>query len=283
MKKQLLLTKVLLIAICLMGGVSSVWGQTTAVGSDDNSSAFWSAFSDYYTISPNRSLRLSFTNYSDKAESWHNWIAAVTTDADRAATGYTEYLILRTDNYGWGDSYSAGTLTSNYNWDTFKDDMDDSHVEMTVTRSGSTVTFRADITTSAGVQYYEQWVGTCGDGTQNIRVFLTTEAGHLTDISKKSVDTTIYYFYQDYEDATDASSWTLPVGADNTLELISGDATHGKYIKHSTGDRSRNMYTVFSNTDFYEDNAYIAEFDCAFRAGNRTDKVELTVNPWSDR
>lgn len=39
MKKQLLLTKVLLIAICLMGGVSSVWGQVTTTlleyGTDD--------------------------------------------------------------------------------------------------------------------------------------------------------------------------------------------------------------------------------------------------------
>lgn len=264
----------------LTGGGNFAWAETVTVGTEDNSAAFWSVFSDYYTIQPNRSLRLSFTNYSDKAENCHNWVAAITTDADRAATGYTEYLILRTDNYGWGDSYSAGTLTNNYNWDTFKADMDNSHVEMTVSRSGATVTVRADITTSTGTQYYEQWVGTCGDGTQNIRVFLTTEAGHLTDINMLSADSNIYYFFQDYEDATDASSWTLPVGANNTLSLITGDANHGKYIKHDTGDRSRNVYTVFSSTDFYEDDAYTAEFDCAFRAGNRNDKVELTVNPW---
>ena len=281
MKKLRLLQKTLLVVALLCAGVNA-WAQKTSVGTEDNTTGWWADFSDYYTIVPNRSLRLSLTNYTDKVENWHNWIAVVTTDADRGdeVNGYSEYLILRADHYGWGDSFNAGTLTSNYNWNTFKDDMDASHVEMTVTRSGATVTVRADITTSTGVQLFEQWVGTCGDGTQTIRFFLTAECAHLTDIAQNSAETNIYYFYQDYEDATDASSWTLPVGANNTLSLVEGDETHGNYIKHDTGDRSRNMYTVFSDTDFYEDNSYTAEFDCAFRAGNRTDKVELTVNPW---
>ena len=153
-------------------------------------------------------------------------------------------------------------------------------MELTISRSGSTVTMRADMYSAAGDYYWEQMVITAGTGTQNIRFFLTTENGHLTDIAQNSVDASIYYFYQDYENATDASSWIRPTEANNTLTLVNGSSPHGKYIKHDTGDRSRNTYTVFSNTDFYQNSSYSLEFDCAFRAGNRTENVQLTVNPW---
>ena len=266
--KRITFLKSLLLAAGLMVGANASWSATTTVGNADNTSAFGAAYSDYYAIQPNRSLRLSFTNYSDKAENYHNWVAAVTTDADRDATGYSEYLILRSDNYGWGSSYSAGTLTNNYNWDTFKNDMDGSHVEMTISRSAAKVTVRADITTSTGAQYYEQWVGTCGDGTQTIRFFLTTELGHMTDIVQNSSDVSIYYYYQDYENATDASTWGAP-----TLKptLVTGDETYGNYIQHKRGssDNDRSAYTYFyNNPDFYEANSYVLEFDMAIGYGN---------------
>lgn len=280
----------LLAAVCLCVG-GSAWGATTTVGATDNTSAFWKQFSDYYTIQPNRSLRLSFTNHSDKAKTFHTWVGVITSDFDRATAaasdteGYWEYLVLRGDDGRWGNSSAAGTFTSNFTRSGDDDAaveawQDGAHVELTISRSSSTVTMRADMYSTAGGYYWEQMVITAGTGTQNIRFFLTTELGHLTDIAQNSVDASIYYFYQDYEDATDASSWTLPVNANETLSLVNGSAPHGKYIKHDTGDRSRNMYTVFNNTDFYQNTTYTLEFDCAFRAGNRSDNVQLTVNPW---
>lgn len=290
--KQTRLLKTLLAAVCLFVGTMSVWAETTTVGATDNTSGFWSQFSDYYTIQPNRSLRLSFTNHSDKEKTYHTWVGAITNDFDRVdppasseTEGYYEYLIFRGDDGRWGSSSDAGAFTSNFTRSgdddaTVSEWLDGAHVELTISRSGSTVTMHADMYSAAGKYYWEQMVITAGDGTQNIRFFLTTEKGHLTDIAQNSVDASVYYFYQDYEDATDASSWTLPTNANETLSLENGSAPHGKYIKHATGDRSRNMYTVFSNTDFYQNTSYSLEFDCAFRAGNRTDNVQLTVNPW---
>ena len=160
--------------------------STTIVGNEDNTTAWWTAFSDYYTIEPNKTLTLKFTNYSNKANNFNNWLAVVTTDADRGAEGYSEYVVLRADNYGWQGGLNTFdnkswfvSLTSNYNWNTFKDDMDGSTVNMTISRVGAKVTLRADITTAASVSYYEEFVINCGDGNQTIRTFLTTDGGHL--------------------------------------------------------------------------------------------------------
>lgn len=167
---------------------SAALADTTIVGAEDNTSTFWTAFSDYYTLAPNKTLKLKFTNYTDKAENWHNWAAVVTTDAERGADGYSEYVVLRADNYAWQYALNTGpdsshdwftSLTSNYNWSTFKDDLDASTVEMTIERKKAVVTIHADITTSSSATYYEEFVINCGDGNQNIRAFLTTELGHL--------------------------------------------------------------------------------------------------------
>jgi hypothetical protein len=153
--------------------------STTTVGNEDNTTAWWTAFSDYYAIAPNKTLTLKFQNFSSKANNWNNWISVVTTDADRGGEGYAEYFVLRADNYGWGDVYNSGVLTSNYNWETFKDDMDGATVIMTLERKDAAVTVHYAITTAAGTEYYENFVVNYGDGTQTIRTFLTTELGHL--------------------------------------------------------------------------------------------------------
>ncbi len=141
---------------------------------------------------------------------------------------------------------------------------------------------RADMYSTAGDYYWEQMVITAGTGTQNIRFFLTTELGHLTDIAQNSVDASVYYYYQDYEDATDASSWGAP-----TLKptLVTGDATYGNYIKHArpSSDNSRSAYTYFySSPDFYEATSYVLEFDMAIGYGsNQCGNVGIFPDGWS--
>ena len=167
---------------------SFAWAGTTVVGNEDNTTGWWSAFSEYYKIEPNKTLKLKFLNYSSKVANWNNWLAVVTTDADRNAEGYSEYVVLRADNYAWQYGLNTGpdsshdwftSMTSNYNWDTFKDDLDGATVELTITRAYASVDINADITTATGATYNEEFIINCGDGTQTIRAFLTTDNGHL--------------------------------------------------------------------------------------------------------
>ena len=157
--------------------------NVSVVGSTDCSSNFWTDFSDYYKLTSGKTLHIKFKNHSSKQEKWYNWVLAVTNNANRDASAYKEYFVLRADNYAWwpdGNTIanpSAGfTLTSDYNWETFREDMDGATVEMTVKRDGATVIVTAVTTTAAGAKYTETFsMPDCGSATQTLRAFLTCE------------------------------------------------------------------------------------------------------------
>lgn len=208
MKQILRFAVIVMMAMCAV----NVSADTTIVGNEDNTTAWWSAFSSYYTIKPGETQHLEFVNYSSKTNNWNNWLVAITNDYNREdKTNYSEYAVVRCDNWGWNPSYNTSnttwytSLTSNYNWDTFKTDMDGSTVDMDIIREGAVVTMYAAITTSAKASYFEKFVINCGDGTQNIRAFLTTELGHLVIDNSKSAVTGISSIAADAS-ATDVSS-----------------------------------------------------------------------------
>ncbi|MCF0203103.1 MAG: glycoside hydrolase family 43 protein, partial [Bacteroidaceae bacterium] len=74
------------------------------LGATNNSSPFWSAFSDYYTLEGDGTLEAKFVNYTAGANNWENWLLACSTDANRGATGYSEYFVQRADLWWWGTS-----------------------------------------------------------------------------------------------------------------------------------------------------------------------------------
>lgn len=156
----------------------------TIVGNEDNTSGWWSAFTDYYTLKGNGTHTLKFTNYSSKANNWNNWVVVVASDADRGADGYLEYFVVRSDNYGWGGNYAAENLTCNFadygwDWDAFKENMDGSKVVMTVTRTDDKITMHAESTSSDGtVTYIENYDTTVSDLPETIRYFLTVDGSH---------------------------------------------------------------------------------------------------------
>lgn len=118
---------------------------TAIVGAEDNSSAWWTSFSDYFTIPTNKLLHLEFVNYGSGANNWNNWNLAVA-NAKRDASGYAEYFVLRSDAYGWGNSdYNGKMITNNYPdtngdgsvWDDFRTTMQGAHVSMDIDHSAT--------------------------------------------------------------------------------------------------------------------------------------------------
>ena len=170
----------------------------TIIGEEDNTSAYLGDYSNYFTLEPNKSITLDFVNYSKKELNYQNWLAVVSTDADRGSAGYSEYVILRADNYGMMTGKNTvdnqdwyRSLTSNYNWGVFKSAMDGSHVVLTVSRGGDVLNIHADITGSNNVQYFEDFVMNCGNASENVRVCLSVEAAHLLlDESKTTITDT---------------------------------------------------------------------------------------------
>lgn len=129
----------------------------------NTTAAWWTNFSkDYYTLKKGSKAELKFYNYSNKVANWNNW-CLVAANAERGAEGYGEHFVLRNDNYGWftvaggntndNSSNVEFTLQSDYNWDTFLDDMDGSLVDMNVEFTGNVVKMTSTITTTTKKVY----------------------------------------------------------------------------------------------------------------------------------
>jgi hypothetical protein len=121
--------------------------STAIVGAEDNSTGWWTAFSDYHAIPTNKLLHLEFVNHGTGVNNWNNWNLAVTNEiADREADGYAEYFILRSDAFGWGNSdYDGSMISQNYPdtngdgdiWNDFRTTMQGAYVTIEVDHSAT--------------------------------------------------------------------------------------------------------------------------------------------------
>ncbi len=135
-----------------------------AVGANDCTSGFWTEFSDIFAIPEGQSVTKSFTNYTSGAENWNNFVAILqNTPTGHSATDvaeYAEYAVVRADNWGWGAGYDGIAVAEcDWNWDTFKSDMDGAHVILTITNNGDTADVVAEVTTKTGSVYHQKYTG----------------------------------------------------------------------------------------------------------------------------
>ena len=168
---------------------------TAIVGAEDNSSGWWSAFSDYFTIPTNKLFHLEFINHTSGGSNWNNWNLAITNGtADRTAAAYKEYFVLRSDAYGWGGSmagegytFDLKMVTQDYPdtdgdgdiWNDFRKTMEGARVSIEVDHSSTGNVFIT--ATAVGkngtklVEIYQQPVS----ATADIMAFLVCDGSHF--------------------------------------------------------------------------------------------------------
>lgn len=156
----------------------------------NTSAAWWTNFSkDYYTLKKGGKAELKFYNYSNKVANWNNW-CLVAANAERGAEGYGEHFVLRNDNYGWftvaggntndNSSNVEFTLQSEYNWDTFLDDMDGSLVDMNVEfTSGNVVKMTSTITTTTKKVYNYSFSMKLTQPEDKVVLFFVNEGSYI--------------------------------------------------------------------------------------------------------
>jgi len=168
---------------------------TAIVGAEDNSAAWWTAFSDYFTIPTNKLLHIEFVNHGTGINNWNNWNLAVTNEiADRTSADYKEYFLLRSDAYGWGgkmvnDGYAFDIkmITQNYPdtdgdgniWNDFRTTMQGARVSIDVDHSatGNVYVTATAVGTNGTklVETYQQPVS----ATANIVAFLVGDGSYF--------------------------------------------------------------------------------------------------------
>lgn len=161
---------------------------TTIVGAEDNSAAWWTAFSDYFTIPANKLLHLEFVNHGTGVNNWNNWNLVVANVADRSAANYKEYFVLRSDAYGWGNNdFNLKMISHNYPdidgdgdiWDDFRTTMQGARVTLEIDHSATGNVFvTATAVGKNGVELvmtYQQPVS----ATEDIVAFLVCDGSHF--------------------------------------------------------------------------------------------------------
>ena len=169
-------------------------------GARDFSNAFWTEFSDYYTVTKGNGARFRFVNHnSGTGSNWENWLIVAST-AQRGEPGYSEYFVLRNDNYAWDSNGNSldntmkypFAISSNFSWDTFVTDMNGSTVDMTVkyTNEGN-IQINSTIKTSAGRPYPYSFLYRPASSAPYILLFFTTERSYITSVETGITSPTI--------------------------------------------------------------------------------------------
>ncbi len=108
------------------------YSVTTTVGLTDNTTPWWSAFTNYTAVTGEGYFHYKFVNYTSGANNWNNWLLALTNGQNRSSSKYKEYFILRADNFGWGTYFLGDNLTNNYDWNNFNANMNGATVEISL-------------------------------------------------------------------------------------------------------------------------------------------------------
>ena len=158
---------------------------TAIVGAEDNTSGWWSEFSQYFNVPSGKKLFIEFENFGSGANNWNNWNVCVANGKERDTDGYSEYFVLRSDAYGWGNADYAGSVIEfdygggEVNWDEFREKMQGAHVTMSIdhARAGAAFLEVHSVATDGFdiVEKYNQKVS----ATEDINVFLIADGSHF--------------------------------------------------------------------------------------------------------
>lgn len=156
--------------------VSEVRNTANMVGAEDNSTGFHGASSDIFNVPVGKTKYIAFTNYSDLADNWNNFLVflhkSITTD---------EYAFVRADNFGLGNGYAAcvngGTQGD---WSTWLSGMNGAKVTVYVTNCGnSTADIQAVMVGTKGTTSTQYYLGINTIDPNDLCFTLSVEKAHL--------------------------------------------------------------------------------------------------------
>lgn len=146
-----------------------------AIGAPDFTNGWWTTFTPEDTVIPaGESCVYEMDLYSDNLENYHSPCTIL-----RKADVTVEYVVTRMDHFGWGGGYEPCTKESNWNWDTFKANLDGSHVTITITNNGDdTADIRYSVIYPNGEEHFQNYLGIPVDSS-DLQCALVTEESYL--------------------------------------------------------------------------------------------------------
>ncbi len=157
----------------------------TTLGATDNSDTWWTSHLDAdIKIESNKSYSTTFTNYTSGANNYNNYVV-VLRKADK-----TEYCCLRSDDYGWGDSFASCTHSNSASadWGAWLAQMNGAKVTVTVTNYGdNTADVVAEVTGTEGLTSTQKYLGIPVESSDLYLDFTTDGCHYVFDKAEMDV------------------------------------------------------------------------------------------------
>jgi hypothetical protein len=156
--------------------ITNVVGATNRVGASDFSSAWWTAFSNKYSVASGATKTFTMKCYSTGANNW-NAPLVILRKANMA-----EYAVVRMDNYGWGDNYNADGRSNDWDFAVLAQNINNSTVKIAVTNLGDgNAKVRYTVTYATGEVHFQEYSNIAIDAN-NLNATITID-GCYVDIT----------------------------------------------------------------------------------------------------
>lgn len=146
-----------------------------ALGATDNTGAWWSVFTDNIKVPAGKTYAVSFTNYSSLAKNWNNFVTILRNSAN------SEYAVVRSDNYGWGNGYAASRNSGGQtDWASWLAAMNGANVNVYVTNcNNGTADVQAVMKGTDGNTYIQYYLGVNTVDVNDLCFAFTIDSCHL--------------------------------------------------------------------------------------------------------
>ena len=144
------------------------------IGAEDNSTGWWGAHSEMINVPVGKTYSTRIKNFTNGANNWNNFVVVLTREDN------SEYAVVRADNYGWGDSYGACTLSGGQSdWGAWLRAMDEAMVTVSVTNKGGSADVKCVMLGNDGNTYYQDYIGISPIDADNLYFRFTVDGSHL--------------------------------------------------------------------------------------------------------
>ena len=144
------------------------------IGAEDNSTGWWGAHSEMINVPVGKTYSTRIKNFTNGANNWNNFVVVLTREDN------SEYAVVRADNYGWGDSYGACTLSGGQaDWGAWLRAMDEAMVTVSVTNKGGSADVKCVMLGNDGNTYYQDYIGISPIDADNLYFRFTVDGSHL--------------------------------------------------------------------------------------------------------
>ena len=214
-------------------------------GAEDYSNAFWTTFSENYLLQAGEQCHFQFYNHTLGDSNWQNW-ALYGCSAFQGGTITNEYFGIRADN--WDNISMSNTgCTSDYDWDSFLDDMKGAFVDMDCSYTAAGLfTMSATITATSGNVRHYQFQKTVSNHPANLCLFFVTEASYIGGGETHDDATATYYPQCGAEDFSSAF-WTA---FSEAYQLQAGEQCRFQFYNNTKGENNWQNWALYGCSAF---------------------------------